>query len=268
MMDLFGTTEIATRYTLMLYGISISDEGVDPLTSSQSSQSSQNSIPEAAQNNTRPIPYGDIHSQDELADNTGFETDEYRERNPDAPPPSSMNTNNASQQFEQDNQNRHQSRPRQARDSIEYGQRSPSPVFQPPRSASPRPKPNIYLTFSYDALPGLNIRLTYGEELFSFPREQVFRELGWQHDFEWLLITLEAPGVLFPERVPKADSTGFRMVMARFEQIVDAMKRDYAELERDVVIEIAFVPECKGHSRTVLVDAWQKRLDKSQGVVF
>lgn len=197
---------------------------------------------------------------------TGLETDEYRERDANAPPPSSMNTNNASQQYDQNANEEYE--PRQARESLGYREKSPSPTCQIPRSASPEPKPNINLIFSYDALPGLNIRLSYGEEIFAFSREQLFRELCWQHEFEWLLICLQSPGVLYPEYIPKADGREFRKVMARFEQIVDAMKRDYAEIERDVVIEIAFVPVCTGHSRTVMIEAWLKRMAESRGVVF
>ncbi|KAI8407566.1 hypothetical protein FOFC_13004 [Fusarium oxysporum] len=199
---------------------------------------------------------------------TGFETDEYRDRDPNAPPPSSMNSNNASQQSQQAYHNNNQPRPRRPRDSIEYGQRSPSPPYGVPRSPSPEPKPNIDLIFSYDVLPGLNLRLAHGEEIFSFPREQVFRLLGWQHDFDWLLISLETPGALFPERIARDDNREFRKVMARFEQIACAMKRDYAEIGRDAVIEVAFVPECKGHSRTVLQDGWRKRLEESRGIVL
>jgi hypothetical protein len=198
---------------------------------------------------------------------TGFETDEYRDRDANAPPPSSMNTNNASQQSGQASQNRDQRQSGEPRESIEHEQRSPTP-FEAPRTASPEPKPKIDLIFSYDALPGFNLRLFHGEEMFSFSHEQLFQETGWQHDFDWLLISLKAPAVLFLERIPKADNREFRKVMARFEQIVDTMKRDYAELERDAVIEVSFVPECKGHSGTVMVDAWKKRLDKSRGVVF
>uniref|UniRef100_A0A0D2YBI6 Uncharacterized protein n=1 Tax=Fusarium oxysporum (strain Fo5176) TaxID=660025 RepID=A0A0D2YBI6_FUSOF len=289
------------------------EEGIDSPPSSQSSESSQGSAPESAQNNTLPISYSRTYSPDELAgevsaqprresrmqdarDNlrhtrlyrqsniginhtergdipsvplvstgtqTGLETDEYRERDANAPPPSSMNTNNASQQSDQNTNEEYEHR--QARESLEYGQKSPSPAFQIPRSTSPEPKPNINLIFSYDALPGLNIRLSYGEEIFSFSREQLFRELCWQHEFEWLLICLQSPGVLYPEYIPKADGREFRKVMARFEQIVDAMKRDYAEVERDTVIEIAFVPVCKGHSRTVMIEAWLKRMTESRG---
>lgn len=96
----------------------------------------------------------------------------------------------------------------------------------------------------------------------------MFRLLGWQHDFDWLLISLETPGALFPERIPRDDNREFRKVMARFEQIACAMKRDYAEIGRDAVIEVAFVPECKGHSRTVLQDGWRKRLEESRGIVL
>ncbi|KAF4957923.1 hypothetical protein FGADI_2752 [Fusarium gaditjirri] len=201
---------------------------------------------------------------------TGFETDEYRDRDPNAPPPSSMNSNNASQQSQPQQANHDGNQPRSmgARESIEYGQRSPSPPSGVPRSPSSEPKPNIDLIFSYDVLPGLNFRMAHGEEIFSFHREQVFQLLGWQHDFDWLLISLETPGALFPERIPRDDNREFRKVMARFEQIVDALKRDYAEVERGAVIEIAFVPLCKGHSRTVMMEAWVKRMTESRGVVF
>ncbi|KAF5531673.1 hypothetical protein FMEXI_12819 [Fusarium mexicanum] len=198
---------------------------------------------------------------------TGFETDEYRDRDPNAPPPSSMNSNNASQQSQQANHNETQPRISRVRDSIESEQSSPSPPSEVPRSPSPEPKPNIDLIFSYDVLPGLNLRLVHGEEIFLIPREQMFRLLNWQHDFDWLLISLEAPGVLFQERISRDDNQEFRKVMARFEQIACAMKRDYAEIGRNAVIEIAFVPECKGHSRTVLLDAWQRRWERSHGIV-
>ncbi|CVK98148.1 uncharacterized protein FMAN_12231 [Fusarium mangiferae] len=199
---------------------------------------------------------------------TGLETDEYRDRDPNAPPPSSMNSNNASQQSQQANQNGNQPRPIRPRNSIESGQRSPSPPSEVPRSPSLEPKPNIDLIFSYDVLPGFNLRLAHGEEIFLFPRELVFRLLNWQHDFDWLLVSLEAPGVLFQERIFRDDNHEFRKVMARFEQIACAMKRDYAEMGRSAVIEVAFVPECKGHSRTVLLDAWQRRWERSHGMAL
>ncbi|KAF5563668.1 hypothetical protein FPHYL_5066 [Fusarium phyllophilum] len=198
---------------------------------------------------------------------TGLETDEYRDRDPNAPPPSSMNSNNASQQSQLANHNENQHRLSRVRDSIESEQRSPSPPSEVPRSPSPEPKPNIDLIFSYDVLPGFNLRLAHGEEIFLLPREHIFRLLNWQHDFDWLFISLEAPGVLFQERVPRNDNQEFRKVMARFEQIACAMKRDYAEIGRSAVIEVAFVPECKGHSRTVLLDAWQRRWERSHGLV-
>ncbi|KAG9497224.1 hypothetical protein J7337_012017 [Fusarium musae] len=177
-----------------------------------------------------------------------------------------MNTNNASQQPQQSANEEYEHR--HARESLEYREKSPSPTCQIPRSASPDPQPNINLDFSYDALPGLNIRLPYGEEIFSFSRERLFQELCWQHEFEWLLICLQSPGVLYPEYIPKADGREFRKVMARFEQIVDGMKRDYAEIQRNAVIEIAFVPVCKGHSRTVMMEAWLKRMAESRGAAF
>ncbi|KAF5645927.1 uncharacterized protein FTJAE_2357 [Fusarium tjaetaba] len=298
---------------------------IDPPPPSQTSESSQGSAPEPAQNNTLPISYSRTYSPDELAEEavddllrhgpiaqprrvsrmhdargdightrlyrqsnigidqtergdipsvplvstgtqTGLETDEYRERDANAPPPSSMNTNNASQQSQQSANKEYE--PMHARESLEYREKSPSPTCQIPRSASPDPQPNINVTFSYDALPGLNFTLPYSEEIFSFSRERLFQELCWQHEFEWLLICLQAPGVLYPEYIPKADGRGFRKVMARFEQIVDAMKRDYAEVQRDAVIEIAFVPVCKGHSKTVMMEAWLKRMAESRGAVF
>ncbi|KAF5647980.1 hypothetical protein F52700_1194 [Fusarium sp. NRRL 52700] len=199
---------------------------------------------------------------------TGFETYEYRDRDPNAPPPSSMNSNNASQQSQQANHNENQPRSMRVRDSIECDQSSPSLPSEVPRSPSPEPKPNVDLIFSYDVLPGANLRLSHGEEIFLFPREQVFRLLNWQHDFDWLLLSLDAPGVLFQERIPRDDNREFRKVMARFEQIACAMKRDYAEMGRSAVIEVALVPECKGHSRTVLLDAWQRRWERSHGIVL
>ncbi|KAF5715386.1 hypothetical protein FMUND_6868 [Fusarium mundagurra] len=198
---------------------------------------------------------------------TGLETDECRDRDPNAPPPSSLNSNNSSQQSQQANHNDNQPRPMGVRESIESEQMPSSPPSEVPRSPSPESKPNVDLIFSYDILPGLNLRLAHGEEMFLFPREQVFRLLNWQHDFDWLFISLEAPGVLFQERVPRNDNREFRKVMARFEQIACAMKRDYAEIGRKAVIEVAFVPECKGHSRTVLLDAWQRRWERSHGIV-
>ncbi|EWG52325.1 hypothetical protein FVEG_11100 [Fusarium verticillioides 7600] len=198
---------------------------------------------------------------------TGLETNECRDRDPNAPPPSSLNSNNSTQQSQQANRNDNQSRPMGVRESIESEQMPSSPPSEIPRSLSPEPKPSVDLIFSYDILPGLNFRLAHGEEIFLFPRELVFRLLNWRHDFDWLLISLEAPGVLFQERIPRNDNQEFRKVMARFEQIACAMKRDYAEMGRSAVIEVAFVPQCKGHSRTVLLDAWQRRWERSQGIV-
>ncbi|KAF4417925.1 hypothetical protein FACUT_11951 [Fusarium acutatum] len=234
-------------------GAAANEDG-DSSSSSESPQSSQTPRQDEIMHNRRAVPYGRTYSPDELA---GYGIDESGHLIPDAQPRRSQQANH------NDNQPRHMP----ARDSIESEQSSPSPPSEVPRSPSPEPKPNIDLIFSYDVLPGLNLRLSHGEEVFLFPREQVFRLLNWQHDFDWLLISLEAPGVLFQESIPRDDDREFRKVMARFEQIACAMKRDYAEIGRSAVIEIAFVPECKGHSRTVLLDAWQRRWERSQGIV-
>lgn len=56
----------------------------------------------------------------------------------------------------------------------------------------------------------------------------------------------------------KNDEDQFGLVMRRFKQIALRLMADYKRLNMDAVVEIALEPVVKGHTHSMLVDAWYR----------
>lgn len=54
----------------------------------------------------------------------------------------------------------------------------------------------------------------------------------------------------------KNDEDHFGLVMRRYKQIALGLIADYKRLEMNAVIDIVFEPVVKGHSHSMLFDAW------------
>ncbi|KAF4959663.1 hypothetical protein FSARC_10650, partial [Fusarium sarcochroum] len=169
---------------------------------------------------------------------TTFESDEARpNRDANAPPPSSMNTNanNSSQESMDDNHgNReHETAPGRTRGPSEESVEEPSrPPLSRSSTAPQVTKGNVDLVLSYDALPGFNMRLRPIINFFSCSLKSFFEELCWQDNFDQIFVFLEAPGIFIVEIVFKDDEKEFQAV-----------------LTRNVVIEISLEPRIEGHTR-------------------
>ncbi|KAF5025542.1 hypothetical protein F66182_2350 [Fusarium sp. NRRL 66182] len=205
---------------------------------------------------------------------TGTQTtlglDEERpDREGNAPRPSSMNTINASQ--ESANLGGHsrdhginQPEGRFSRDANdESAKTTPSLPPTPPRAASPLDQNDrIDVIFSYDALPGFNVRWRPDGNLFTYSLEQLLKEMPWQNNFDQLLLFLEAPGIFVFEQVCIDDKDEFRTTRNRIAQLVDLLRVDFADCGRDALIEIALEPNLAGHSHSGRLDRWFGRLAK------
>jgi len=129
-------------------------------------------------------------------------------------------------------------------------------VEETPRPFNPFPAAKkIDLIFSYDVFPGFNVPFHPAGDIFTYSLHRFLHEVNWQAP-EVLLICLEAPGRTHMDLVFKNDEDHFELVMRRFKQIALRLKADYKRLKMDAVIEIALEPVVKGHTHSMLVDAW------------
>ncbi|KIL90329.1 hypothetical protein FAVG1_06059 [Fusarium avenaceum] len=195
-----------------------------------------------------------------------FDQDEPRPREQNAPPPSSMNTNSASQESNRAHYNRdHRAHPPSSIEEIERPHGLP---LARPRNARPVVGCTIDVVVSYDFMPGNNVELPLVGNIFSYSLKQLFDKAKWQTNFQWLFILLQAtstsPGVrnpCFMERVLINDERKFQTVLRRFKLQAESLKSCYTQLNTDAVIEICFEPLINGHSHSVHFDAWYRHMN-------
>ncbi|SPJ76076.1 uncharacterized protein FTOL_05807 [Fusarium torulosum] len=192
-----------------------------------------------------------------------FDQDEQRPaREQNAPPPSSMNTNSASQESNRAHNNRI-NRAHPPSSNREIARSYSPPLARPPRNAHPVAECTIDFVVSYDFMPGFNVLMALDGDIFSYSLKRLFDEANWQTNFEWLLIFLQAPStslgvsnLCFMECVLKNNERKFQTVLRRFKQQAEYLKSCYTQLNRDAVIEVCFEPLVNGHTHSALLDAW------------
>ncbi|KAM0441805.1 hypothetical protein ACHAQK_004741 [Fusarium lateritium] len=192
-----------------------------------------------------------------------FEEDERPAREQNAPPPSSMNTNNASQGSNRS----HNNRDNRAHPSMEGIERPYSPPVAHPQDARPMAECTIDFVVSYDLVPGFNFPMSLDGDIFSYSLERLFDEMKWHTNFTWLLIFLQAPSTspevrnpCFMECVMINDERKFQTVLRRFKQQTENLKFCYTQLNRDAVIEVCFEPLVTGHTHSMHFDAWFRHM--------
>jgi hypothetical protein len=191
-----------------------------------------------------------------------FDQDERPEREQNAPPPSSMNTNSASQESNLAHDNRY-NRTHPPSSNRDIARSHSPPPARPPRNAHPVAECTIDFVVSYDFMPGFNVLVSPDGDIFSYSLKRLFDEANWQTNFEWLLIFLQAPSTFpgvsnpcFMECVLINDERKFQTVLRRFKQQTENLKSCYTQLNRDAVIEVCFEPWVNGHTHSVYFDAW------------
>ena len=173
--------------------------------------------------------------------------EERQRRDANAPPPSSYNSSQQSRHSLQDN---HDNRASGTEDAP-----TPSSVQEIPRPFNPPQATKINLVVSYDVFPGFNVRFQPAGDIFTYSLHRFLHEVNWQAP-DVLLICLEAPGRTHMDLVFKNDEDHFGLVMRRFKQIALRLMADYKRLEMNAVVDISLEPVVKGHSHSMLFDAW------------
>ncbi|KAJ4123224.1 hypothetical protein NW768_009754 [Fusarium equiseti] len=201
-----------------------------------------------------PSPPRNLHTRT-VSIGTQTVDEERQRRDANAPPPSSINS---SQQTYRPSQDNHENRANGAEDaptpaSVEEILRPLDiPLLHPPAE-------KIDLFVSYDVFPGRNAPFhPVGgiSNIFTYSLDRFLQQANWQSAPEVLLVCLEAPGRTHMDLVFKNDEDRFGLVMRRFKQVALRLKADYRRLKMDAVIEIVLEPVVKGHSHSLLVDAW------------
>ncbi|QPC71920.1 hypothetical protein HYE68_002672 [Fusarium pseudograminearum] len=187
-----------------------------------------------------------------------------RQRDANAPPPSSLDTDSNSQQTQNpvsDKANEGEEPASQS--SIEDVPRVFGALLVHPRMAVPKPEVKIDLVVSYDVIPGRNVLFQDKDYIFKYSLKGFLDEVNWQNEPEVLLVCLQAPGTspampvrTWIEWVFKRDEDKFQLVLRRFKQIYLDLKYHFARAKMDAVIEIAFENMVEGHTHSHLVDAW------------
>lgn len=215
-----------------------------------------------------PIPFAPAFIPPVTTASTGtqtFDQDEPRPREQNAPPPSSMNTNSASQESNRARNNRdNRTHPPS---SIEEIERPRSPTQARPRNAHPVVGYTTDVIVSYDFMPGRNVILELAGDIFSYSLKQLFDEAKWQPDFQWLLIFLQAPStslgvrdLCFMECVLINDERKFQTVLRRFKLQAESLKTCYTQPNMGAFIEICFEPLVNGHTHSAHFDAWVRHM--------
>ncbi|QPC60620.1 hypothetical protein HYE67_002851 [Fusarium culmorum] len=187
-----------------------------------------------------------------------------RQRDANAPPPSSLDTNNCSQQTHNPVSDKaNEAEEPSSQSSIEDIPRAFGTLLVHPRTAVPEPEVKIDLVVSYDVIPGINLLLQYKDDIFEYSLRGFLDQVNWQNEPEVLLICLQAPGTspatpvrTWMEWVFKHDEDKFQLVLRRFKQIYLDLQYQFARVKMDAVIEIAFENMVEGHTHSHLVDAW------------
>ncbi|KAK6716573.1 hypothetical protein SNK04_007524 [Fusarium graminearum] len=187
-----------------------------------------------------------------------------RQRDANAPPPSSLDTNNCSQQTHNPVSDKaNEAEEPSSQSSIGDIPRAFGTLLVHPRTAVPEPEVKIDLVVSYDVIPGRNVLFQYKDDIFGYSLKGFLDQVNWQNEPEVLLICLQAPGTspampvrTWMEWVFKRDEDKFQLVLRRFKQIYLDLQYQFARVKMDAVIEIIFEDIVKGHTHSHLVDAW------------
>ncbi|GKU20056.1 unnamed protein product [Fusarium langsethiae] len=220
----------------------------------------------------QPTPRGPRTNLHERNVSTGTQTtfgadQQRRQRDADAPPPSSLDTNNSSQQSHNPASDKaNEAEEPASQNSVEDIPRPFAAPLALPRMAIPEPDFKIDLVVSYDVIPGYNVLFEPSDDIFAYSLKGFLNKVNWKNEPEVLLIFLLAPGTspatpvrTWMERVSKNDEDKFQLVLRRFKQIVRGLQYDFARVKMDAVIEIAFEDMVEGHTHSPLVDAWCNR---------
>ncbi|EKJ69017.1 hypothetical protein FPSE_10810 [Fusarium pseudograminearum CS3096] len=187
-----------------------------------------------------------------------------RQRDANAPPPSSLDTDSNSQQTQNPVSDKaNEAEEPSSQNSIEDVPRVFGALLVHPRMAVPEPEVKIDLVVTYDVIPGLNRLFRYKDYIFKYSLKGFLDAVNWQNEPEVLLVCLQAPGTspampvrTWIEWVFKRDEDKFQLVLRRFKQIYLDLKYHFARVKMDAVIEIAFENMVEGHTHSHLVDAW------------
>ncbi|RGP69990.1 hypothetical protein FSPOR_4280 [Fusarium sporotrichioides] len=220
----------------------------------------------------QPTPRGPRTNLHERNISTGTQTtfgadQQRRQRDADAPPPSSLDTNNSSQQTHIpiiDKENEAEEPASQS--SVEDIPRPFATPLAHPRMAIPEPEFKIDLVVSYDVIPGLNRPFEPRGDIFTYSLKGLLDQFNWQSEPEVLFICLQAPGTspatpvrTWMDGVFKNNEDKFQLVLRRFKQIFLGLQYEFTRVKMDAVIEIAFENMVEGHTHSPLVDAWRNR---------
>uniref|UniRef100_A0A098DKX8 Uncharacterized protein n=1 Tax=Gibberella zeae (strain ATCC MYA-4620 / CBS 123657 / FGSC 9075 / NRRL 31084 / PH-1) TaxID=229533 RepID=A0A098DKX8_GIBZE len=186
-----------------------------------------------------------------------------RQRDANAPPPSSLDTDNCSQQTQNPVSDKtNEAEEPSSQSSVEDIPRAFGTSLTHPRMAVPEPEVKINLEVSYDVIPGINVLFQDKDNIFKYSLKGFIDQVNWQNEPEVLLICLQAPGTspatpvrTWMEWVFKHDEDKFQHVLRRFKQIYLDLQHHFARVKMDAVIEIAFEYMVEGHTHSHLVDA-------------
>ncbi|KAM0502221.1 hypothetical protein ACHAP8_003758 [Fusarium lateritium] len=220
----------------------------------------------------QPVPHAprtDLHARNiSTGTQTAFGVDQQRQwRVADAPPPSSFDTNNTSQQRHGSVGNRvNEAEEPASQSSVEDIPRLFDIPLIHPRMAIPEPDFKIDLVVSYDCIPGRNVLFEPNGDIFSYSLAKFLSQVNWQSEPEVLLICLQAPGTspatpvrTWMDMVFKNDEDKFQGVLRRFRQIFLDEQFNFTRVKRDAVIEITFENMVEGHTHGAHVDAWRNQ---------
>ncbi|KAF5241023.1 hypothetical protein FAUST_4055 [Fusarium austroamericanum] len=211
----------------------------------------------------QPTPRTNFHERN-ISIGTQITPSGNRQRDANAPPPSSLDTDSNSQQTQNPVSDKaNEAEEPSSQNSIEDIQRVFGTLLVHPRMAVPEPDVKINLVVSYDVIPGLNKLFQDKDCIFKYSLKGFLDEVNWQNEPEVLLICLQAPGTspaipvrTWMEWVFKRDEDKFQLVLRRFKQIYLDLQYQFTRVKMDAVIEIAFENMVEGHTHSHLVDAW------------